>query len=353
MVLRLKRLNSVNYEPGLDWYGYILKEYSSEVIQKENKPLKKIPHSDIILYMLIRNRPDGIPAKVPGYTKMLPILMPTRTESAIYMDQVVKMDNTMEFLGKWNDSIPEGRLKLTMMQVLLTAMARTVAQRPALNRFVSNYRHYQRNNISISFVTKKRLSDDGAETNVIMPFRPFDTLDDVNERFTRFIGEAKSNEGNKTDGDVDSFEKLPIWVLRAFIGLYKFLDRHNWISPTMLQLLPFYSTAFLTNVGSIKLDAPFHHNFEMGNCGIFIALGKIRFEKFIDKDDQIRERKVVDIRYTFDDRIVDGIYSGRAMKLLKDYIEHPEKLVEKPSIDPKYIEELALSEKGWKLWAMK
>jgi hypothetical protein len=59
----------------------------------------------------------------------------------------------------------------------------------------------------------------------------------------------------------------------------------------------------------------------------------------------------VSVRYTFDDRIVDGIYSGRAMKLLKGYIEKPEKLIEKPMIDPKHIKELALTEKGWKLWA--
>jgi len=282
---------------------------------------------------------------------MLPVLMPTRTESAIYMEQIIEMDETMKFISRWNENIPEGRLKLTVMQVLLTAMARTVAQRPALNRFISNFRHYQRNNISIAFVAKKKLADDGEETNIIMPFRPSDTLDDVNERFTRFVGEAKSDKGNQTDSDVDLFEKLPIWVLRAFVSLYKFLDRHNWISPSMLKMLPFYSTAFLTNVGSIRLDAPFHHNFEMGNCGIFIALGKIRFEKYFDSENTVKERKIVDIRYTFDDRIVDGIYSGRAMKLLKDYIEHPEKLLEKPAIDPKYIKELALSEKGWKLWA--
>ena len=301
--------------------------------------------------MLVKNRPDGTPANVPGYTKMLPILMPTRTESAIYMDQVIKMDETMEFISRWNEDIPDGRLKLTVMQILLTAMARTVAQRPAMNRFISNYRHYQRNNISISFVTKKKLADDGEETNVIMPFRPFDTLEDVNERFTHYVSEAKSDKGNQTDKDVDLFDKLPIRLIRVFVGLYKFLDRRNWISASMIRMLPFYATAFLTNVGSIKLDAPFHHNFEMGNCGIFIALGKIRVEKYFDRDNSVKERKVVDVRYTFDDRIVDGIYSGRAMKLLKDYIEHPEKLIEKPAIDPKYIEELALSEKGWKLWA--
>lgn len=301
--------------------------------------------------MLIRKRPDGIPAKVPGYTKLVPIFLPTRTESAIYMDQTIVVDKTMEFISEWNQNPPEGQMKMSVMQILLCATARTIAQRPALNRFVSNFRHYQRNNISVSFVTKKNLRDDGVETNVTIPFRSDDTLSDVNERFTRFISAAKSEEGNKGDGDVDLFEKLPVFVLRAVVGLIKFLDRRNWIPKAMLQLVPFFCSVVLTNVGSIKLDAPYHHNFEIGNCGIFIALGMVRFEKYIDKDDKIRERKVVSVRYTFDDRIVDGIYSGRAIKLLKNYIENPEKLVEKPRIDPKYIKELALTEKGWNLWA--
>jgi hypothetical protein len=118
----------------------------------------------------------------------------------------------------------------------------------------------------------------------------------------------------------------------------------------MIQQVPFYCTAFLTNVGSLKLDAPFHHNYEMGNCGIFIALGKVKTEKFIRSDNQIGERKVVNMRYTVDDRIVDGIYTGRAMKLLKDYVEHPIKLVDPAPVNAKNLEELNLSEKGWALW---
>lgn len=301
--------------------------------------------------MLFKKRPDGYPAKVPGYTKLVPIMMPTRTEAAIYMDQTIVMDEAMEFISNWNKNVPEGRMKMSVMQIVLTAIARTVSQRPALNRFVSNFRHYQRNNISVSFVTKKSLSDDGVETNVTMPFRPEDTLGDVNERFTRFVGAAKSDEGNKGDGDVDLFEKLPVSVLRVVIGLIKFLDKRNWIPTSMLQLLPFYCSIFLTNVGSLKLDAPFHHNFELGNCGIFVSLGMLRFEKFIDSNNQIRDRRVVSVRYTFDDRIVDGIYTGRAMKLLRSYIESPEKLIETPVLNPKHTEQLALTEKGWNLWA--
>ena len=300
--------------------------------------------------MLRRRRPDGSPAKVPGYTKLVPIILRNRTESAIYMDQIIYLDKTMEFIHEWNDDRPEGTRPLTVMQILLAGIARSIAQRPKMNRFVSNDRHYQRNNISVSFVTKQTLSDEGRETNVIMPFKPEDTLLDVVKRFNDYVGEAKSDKGNKTTEDVDFFESLPVPVLRFFVSFMNFLDRHNLAPGAYIRMFPFYATVFLTNVGSLKLDAPYHHNFEMGNTGIFIALGKVFTQREFSPEGEMVERKAVTVRYTFDDRIVDGIYSGRTIKLLKSYVENPEKLTVPAAIAPKHIEELNLSEKGWKLW---
>ena len=276
--------------------------------------------------------------------------MSTRTESTIFMEQIVEMDEALKFMRQWNTRKEEDDWPITPMQLFLCALVRTVAQRPRMNRFISNRRHYQRNNISVSFVTKKTLSDDGLEVNVIMPFHPHDTLKDVNERFKRFIGTAKSDEGNRCESDVDIIDKLPHWAIRAFIRFFNWADQHNFITRGMIRMLPFYSTMFVTNVGSIGLEAPLHHNYEMGNTGIFAALGIIRKEKVILEDNSITEKSRMAISYTFDDRIVDGIYSGRAMAMLKDYLENPEKLMERPDIDPAKLDELALTEKGWDLW---
>jgi hypothetical protein len=302
--------------------------------------------------MLFRNRPDGRLARVPSYTRLLPVLMPTRTESAIYMEQLIEVDAALEFIDQWNQTLPDGRRKLTLMQLLLTAFARTVALRPRLNRFVAAWRHYQRNNISVTFVAKKTLDDDGKEVNVTMPFRPGDTLDDVNLRFSEYVDRAKSDRGTRADADADFFGKLPVFVLRLVVSALRFLDNHSLIWPGFLKILPLYSTAFLTNVGSLGMDAPIHHNFELGTTGIFIALGLIRPEVYAAADGTFKERKVVKLIYSFDDRIVDGIYSGRAMELVRAFILEPSRLTEAPDLSPELLEELALTEKGWKLWAM-
>lgn len=300
--------------------------------------------------MLIKNRPDGKPVKVPGFTKLMPYLMPTRTESTIYMTQDLEMDSTLAFMKKWNEKKEEGEWTLTPMQIFLCAISRAVAKRPMLNRFISNKRHYQRNNVSVAFVAKKTLTDDGVEVNIIMPFRPDDTLKDVNRRFRRYLGVAKSDDGNKNESDVDLFDKLPHWIIGLVMNTIKWLDRHNWVNKDIIRMFPFYSTAFVTNVGSIGLEAPFHHNFEIGNTGIFAAIGKMRSENIVQDDGSIVKKTLMTINYTFDDRIVDGIYSGRAMNLVRKYIEDPEILTRKPEIAQKDLDILDLTEEGWNLW---
>ncbi len=300
--------------------------------------------------MLINNRPDGKPVKVPGFTKIIPYLMPTRTESTIYMTQEVDMGDSLELMREWNKSKGEGAWTLTPMQIFLCALARAIAKRPRMNRFVSNQRHYQRNNISFSFVTKKTLTDDGLEINVVMPFRPHDTLKDVNERFKRFVGTAKSDDGNKSESDVDLFDKMPHWVLKIIISAIKWMDKHNWVNKAIIRLFPFYSTVFVTNVGSIGLDAPIHHNYEIGTTGMFAALGKMKVVRELQADGSVLEKTVMPVNYAFDDRIIDGIYAGRAMNLIKKYLESPEILIRVPEISQKDLDTLNLNEKGWKLW---
>lgn len=300
--------------------------------------------------MIVNKRPDGSPVKVPGFTKLAAHLMPTRTESTIYITQEIEMDEALAFMRRWNENKPDDAWTLTPMQIFLCALARMVAKRPRINRFVSNRRHYQRNNISFSFVSKKTLSDDGLEVNVIMPFRPEDTIADVNARFRRFVGQAKSDDGNKTESDVKLFEKMPHWVLRLVVGGIRFLDKHNFITVGIIRMMPFYATIFVTNVGSIGLDAPIHHNYEVGNTGAFAAMGKLKSVREIQEDGSILKKTVMPVTYSFDDRIVDGIYTGRAMNLIKKYMENPEILTRDPEISQSTLDELRLTEKGFRIW---
>jgi hypothetical protein len=50
------------------------------------------------------------------------------------------------------------------------------------------------------------------------------------------------------------------------------------------------------------------------------------------------------VTFTYDDRIADGIYCGRAIDLLRTLVEDPAALEKPPELSPELIAELALAE---------
>jgi hypothetical protein len=297
--------------------------------------------------MFTKKRNDGTYIKdLPYFTKMLPYVMPNRTEAAIYFEQDFDVTKTLEYVRAANADCPEGTKKLTFFQVFLCATARTIAQRPKLNRFIAGLRYYQRNRIVFNFVAKKELSDGGAEINVTLPFSPYETLSTLPPKVSAYVSRIKRGEATDADDTTALLSRLPRFANRIVFFALNSLDYHNALPFSFTKGLPFFSSVFFTNVGSVGIDAPFHHNFEFGTCGLFIAVGKIRKERTIGEDGQVRTRDMVKITFTYDDRIADGIYCGRAIDLLRSFVEDPVQLEAPPELASEQLDALALKEWG-------
>jgi len=273
--------------------------------------------------MFTKKRSDGTYLKnIHFFTQIMPYLMPTRTESAIYLEQELDITKTLEYVKKKTDN----GFKITLFYIILYAAVRVVAQRPKLNRFVSGYRYYQRNRISFNFVAKRELNDEGEEVNITMSFSPLMSLEDFCKKIHDYILSIKKGSGTSSEKLNSVVASLPRFLIKLVVWGIKYLDYHNGLPKSAIDSLPFYSTVFFTNTGSIGIDAPFHHNFEMGNCGIFSAIGKIRKENCINPNGTTETKDKVKITFTFDDRITDGIYCARAVDMIRDLVENPEKL---------------------------
>ena len=90
-----------------------------------------------------------------------------------------------------------------------------------------------------------------------------------------------------------------------------------------------YASVLLSNIGSIKCEAPYHHLNNYGTNSIMITIGEIKKEQVPDKDGILVIRDVVDFGITLDERIADGFYFARSVRLLKYIIENPV-LLEEP-----------------------
>jgi hypothetical protein len=294
--------------------------------------------------MLKKTRCDGTVIRdLPAFTLLMPYVMPTRTASIIYFEQEIDVTKTLTQVKAVNRELIKRREILTLFDVVICAAVRAVAMRPRANRFISGSRFYQRNQITVNFVAKKELTDEGEEVNVKIPFEPFETLETVAKKVKLYVRKAVSETGMDNDKVVKALVRFPHFVMKFVARGLDWLDSHNLMPSDMIESDPCFCSIFLTNVGSFGLETPpFHHLYERGNCPIFIAMGKVKTFNVLQADGSVAERKTLMLRYSFDDRIADGTYMGRTLELVKKSVESAESLIEPPTIDPAVIAALKL-----------
>ncbi len=294
--------------------------------------------------MGLRKRYDG--TRIEGLSPFRiinPYVMRGRNEAAIYYSQLLEIDGTHEFLREFNRDRPLEE-RVTLFHVLLAAAVRTVALRPQLNRFVSGRHIYQRNRIIFSFIVKKSLSDDGAETNAKVVFSPFDTLASVSERVREHVAQARDPAGNASDHEIRFVTRLPRFALGLIVRSFRLLDYYGIAPRGMIALDPLYATAYVANLGSVGLDAPYHHLFEWGNASVFFVIGRPRHVSVPVGAQRLENRLTLEVRYTFDDRVSEGYYAAKSLQMFRDLVQDPRRLVNPPHIPETILREHGLVE---------
>ena len=262
------------------------------------------------------------------YEKIFPHLVRARSESQLLFRQLIDVEKTLRHLASAN-SASEHR-NITLFHVILCAAVRTIALRPKLNRFVKGRRVYQRNSISCSFVVKKELREGAPFTNVKIAFGPDDTLEAVCEKVEERLRLARADEATAEEKELRLVTRLPTWITSIITSLFRLFDHFGLAPKRLIQVDPLYTSAYLSHHASIGLDAPYHHLFNWGTASVFLVIGRIHKAVVATYNDEVCAVNAVTAAFTVDNRIADGIYAGRALKLFKDFVENPEKLETPP-----------------------
>jgi hypothetical protein len=271
-------------------------------------------------------RPDAdLVRDVPNLRRIMPYVMRTRNESTVYFEQRVDVGNAERFVRAFNEAHPETRT--TLFHVLLWSSRQGLAAFPNINRFIAGGRLYQRRGIWISYSAKQRMQK-GAPLIVLKrefdPDEPFATM--VTRMQEQLYAAKFSGGANTVDGELKLVLMLPGFLRRVVFMAYRVLEAHGMFPRSFIENDPLYATLFLTDLGSLGLDPVFHHLYEYGNVGTFGVLGRPRAEQIPDPDTGRLERKrMVTIRWSFDERIEDGLYAGYGIKQVKKLLEDPVK----------------------------
>jgi len=270
---------------------------------------------------MLFTRFDGTRARdLPALRRMMPFVMVGRTESAVYFEQVIDLTRTLPWIERFNAAHEH---RVTVFHVLLGAMVRTYADRPRLNRFISGRRIWDRKGIWLAFSAKKRMDDHAPLTTVKLPFEPDEPFEDMVTRLAETLGEARSDRPSSVEKEVSLLLKLPTFILGLAVALVRLLDSVNLAPRALIGHDPMFASAFIASLGSLKIDAAYHHLYEYGNCPLFVTIGKIEDIPVVGEDGAIEARRVMRLKYSYDERIEDGLYCARALELLKDRIEDP------------------------------
>lgn len=275
-------------------------------------------------------RKDGILVPdVDPLFRIIPLIMKERSDAQVFYSY----DVPISYIEEYIDEQKQRGINISYLHVVYAAMVRTISKREKLNRFIMNGRVYKRNDIIFTMVAKKSLSDDAPETNLKITFRGDETIEEVKEMLNKEIENFKiKEESNEQDRLVETLGKMPFWLFKFAVNTLIRLDKWNMLPKSVLELSPFHSSGYITNVGSIGLDSIFHHIYNFGTVGIFIAMGKKK-KTFIYEDESLKEEKVISFSFVLDERICDGYYFANSMRLFNKYLKNPYLLDNKE--DPK------------------
>lgn len=265
-------------------------------------------------------RNDGTLARVPPYRRMLPYLMTSKAESMVLFEQHLDLHRALPWLEAWNRATGQ---KATPFHLLLHAVAEILQRRPNLNRFVAGRRIYDRKGVFLTFAAKKAMRDDAPLATVKRRFEPGESFAAMVAALTADVQVARSDQRSKVDKELSIFLRLPGPLLSAAVALLHWLDRRGLAPRVLTGDDPMYTSVFLANLGSIDLDAAYHHLYEHGNCPLFVTLGKVAPRPFATDDGAVHARPAVTLRYTYDERIEDGFYCASAIGLVRTWLEDP------------------------------
>ena len=128
---------------------------------------------------------------------------------------------------------------------------------------------------------------------------------------------------------MDIIQKTPHTLLKLVGAGARFLDRHGWMPKDVIATDPYYASVVLTNLGSIQLHSGYHHLTNWGTCSVFCVIGERKKRPFFDEEGNVEMRDSIDLGLTIDERIADGYYYSKTVRLLRKLLENPE-LLERP-----------------------
>ena len=273
------------------------------------------------------------------------VIYPNRCDNEAYISETIDLSAVNEYLAKKNalnqERIAKGEAadyKYNLFQLIVTTFLRTIRLRDKMNRFIVNGNFYQRNEVTASFVVKKIFADEGGEALAFIRAKDDDNLDTIHQKIYKQVSTRRKadDHSDSTLNSMDIVTAMPRFISKTVIRFVMWLDKHGWVPKAFIASDPYYSSLVISNLGSIKMDSGYHHLTNWGTCSMILLIGEIKNRPFFKDDGTYEMKPSVELGLTIDERLADGYYYSKTLKLIRHLLAHPELLDEPLSKDVEY-----------------
>lgn len=286
------------------------------------------------------DRPDGYLLRdVDPMHIIMPLVWPNRCENEAFIFERLDCSAVDAYLEAKNAAAREAEgdtpdfFKYTMFHFVVAAMMKIMTLRPHLNRFIANKRLYQHKELSGAFVVKKQFVDDAEEGLAVFKAQPADNIDSVREFVRAQVCNIRGSEGGEsgskgdtTSDAMDALVKIPFFLVRFVAFVVRKLEKHGRAPQALVGSDLFQNSVVFSNLGSIQMKAGYHHLENWGTTSLFVTIGEKKLRPFFNEDGTSQMLDSLDLGISIDERIADGYYYSKTLRLLRALFTNPELL---------------------------
>lgn len=254
-------------------------------------------------------------------TRIAPYIMKIRSDSQNHFEEEIDITDIEPYI---REQRAQGYKNFGLLHIFIGAYVRTVAQRPAINRFIAGNKIFARHNIEVVMTIKKKLSTTAPDTTMKCLFSPTDTIFDIYEKWNEVAKAAVEDDfSTNFDKTAKTVNRIPGFLLKFAINFLRALDYIGLMPRALLKVSPFHGSVAITSMGSLGIAPIYHHLYDFGNLPLFLSYGKKYTRCILGEDGKVYKRTYVGLRIVTDERICDGYYYAAAFKTLLHIIKDP------------------------------
>ena len=243
-------------------------------------------------------------------------------DASTYAKLSLPVDKVIEHVDAINKRSED--VKITLTHFIGKALAKTYQINPEINRIFRFGKYYQRNDIDIFFLVASDQHGIDLTGKVIHNAHEKPLLDIARE----LRGSVKSiRRGEKKPFGLlkKILNVLPIFVIKPLTKLLGFvLYTLNVQLPRLkLEKNPFGS-AMVTSVGSLGLESAYAPLIPFSKVPMMMSIGMVQTRLKFNEVKEVVEEKFVELCFTVDHRIIDGVHGAKMAKSLSNLFDFPD-----------------------------